>query len=163
MVEFLVEFLIQNLIYSHGKELHGLGYGSHHSLILCEFRSNILLDIKIYLYFQCKFYIFTIFLWNIHCEYSSLSSSSSTSMACSSPLPSPTGSYGAVALAIDRTTGKRVAIKRIKNLFDLYENAKRILREIKILRYVWHAYIGIHNMGSPGCCCWWFEFHGLHY
>lgn len=51
------------------------------------------------------------------------------------------GSYGAVAEATDLATGKRVAIKQIRNVFDVLENAKRIFREIKILRLLRHPNI----------------------
>ena len=44
------------------------------------------------------------------------------------------GSYGFVAEAIDHLTGKRVAIKKINAVFDVFENAKRIYREVRILR-----------------------------
>jgi serine/threonine protein kinase len=46
-----------------------------------------------------------------------------------------TGSYGSVALALDHHNSKRrVAIKKINRVFAVFENAKRIYREIKILR-----------------------------
>lgn len=44
------------------------------------------------------------------------------------------GSYGEVAEAIDTQTGRRVAIKRIQHIFDQLVDAKRIYREIFILR-----------------------------
>lgn len=51
------------------------------------------------------------------------------------------GSYGAVAEAIDTLTGRRVAIKRIRDLFRVFENTKRIFREITILRQLQHPHI----------------------
>ena len=46
------------------------------------------------------------------------------------------GAYGCVASAIDETSGRRVAIKKIaKTLRDLTD-AKRILRELKLLRFL---------------------------
>lgn len=51
------------------------------------------------------------------------------------------GSYGSVAEAIDHLTGGRVAIKRVPNVFEVFENAKRIYREIRILRLLHHANI----------------------
>jgi mitogen-activated protein kinase 1/3 len=51
------------------------------------------------------------------------------------------GSYGAVAEATDHLTGGRVAIKRIDNVFDVFENAKRIYREVCILRRMEHVNI----------------------
>ena len=44
------------------------------------------------------------------------------------------GSYGFVASALDTKTGNKVAIKKIKNAFSDLIDAKRILREIKLLR-----------------------------
>jgi mitogen-activated protein kinase 1/3 len=49
------------------------------------------------------------------------------------------GSYGAVAEATDHLTGGRVAIKRIDNVFDSFEVAKRIFREVCILRSMEHV------------------------
>eukprot|EP00466_Bigelowiella_natans_P014373 jgi/Bigna1/92105/estExt_fgenesh1_pm.C_30009 len=51
------------------------------------------------------------------------------------------GAYGNVAAAHDKLTGKMVAIKRVDRLLDDETDAKRILREIKILRHVKHANI----------------------
>ena len=45
------------------------------------------------------------------------------------------GSYGVVCAADDATTGRRVAIKKIANVFGDLVDAKRILREIKLLRH----------------------------
>lgn len=43
------------------------------------------------------------------------------------------GAYGLVYAAKDLQTGEGVAIKKIKTAFDSVVDAKRILREIKIL------------------------------
>lgn len=51
------------------------------------------------------------------------------------------GSYGSVCEGIDHLTGKRVAIKKITAVFDVLENAKRILREVRILRHFEHPNI----------------------
>lgn len=48
------------------------------------------------------------------------------------------GSYGKVAEAIQLSTGKRVAIKRMDNIFDDETDCKRILREITLLRQLKH-------------------------
>ena len=48
------------------------------------------------------------------------------------------GSYGVVCSAIDNTTGERVAIKKINNVFDHVSDATRILREVKLLRLLRH-------------------------
>mmetsp|Transcript_27576 Transcript_27576/g.48739 ORF Transcript_27576/g.48739 Transcript_27576/m.48739 type:complete len:402 (+) Transcript_27576:300-1505(+) len=46
------------------------------------------------------------------------------------------GAYGHVASALDTLTGKKVAIKRVDRLLDDETDAKRILREVKILRHL---------------------------
>lgn len=51
------------------------------------------------------------------------------------------GSYGAVAEGVDTWTGRRVAVKRIHNLFRDARDAKRILREVTILRHLEHPNI----------------------
>ncbi len=43
-----------------------------------------------------------------------------------------------MAEAIDHLTGQRVAIKKVANVFEVFENAKRIFREIRILRQCAH-------------------------
>ena len=49
------------------------------------------------------------------------------------------GSYGQVAMAIQLTTGKRVAIKRMTGIFNDQHDSKRILREIVILKQLKHT------------------------
>ena len=49
-----------------------------------------------------------------------------------------TGSYGSVCRAIQLSTGKKVAIKRVKNVFEDDIDCKRILREITLLRKLNH-------------------------
>ena len=51
------------------------------------------------------------------------------------------GSYGSVAEAFDHLTNQRVAIKKIANVFDVFENAKRIYREVRSLRLLVHPNI----------------------
>jgi len=48
------------------------------------------------------------------------------------------GAYGVVVSAEDVTTGKKVAIKKIPNAFNDLTDAKRILREIKLMRHFDH-------------------------
>ncbi len=48
------------------------------------------------------------------------------------------GAYGIVCSAKDVKTGKRVAIKKIAGLFDDLTDAKRILREVRLLRSMNH-------------------------
>lgn len=51
------------------------------------------------------------------------------------------GSYGSVVQAKCRKTGKKVAIKRISQIFDDLIDGKRILREIALLRRLEHVNI----------------------
>jgi serine/threonine protein kinase len=46
------------------------------------------------------------------------------------------GSYGLVCSAEDRVSGLKVAIKKVANVFDDLVDAKRILREIRLLRHL---------------------------
>ncbi|XP_017602858.1 mitogen-activated protein kinase 19-like [Gossypium arboreum] len=48
------------------------------------------------------------------------------------------GSYGVVCAALDTHTGKKVAIKKIRDVFDYTSDALRILREVKLLRLLRH-------------------------
>lgn len=48
------------------------------------------------------------------------------------------GAYGVVCSALDKSTNKKVAIKKIKNAFADMTDAKRILREVKLLRHFCH-------------------------
>ncbi len=45
------------------------------------------------------------------------------------------GAYGLVASATDGATGKRVAIKKVTRVFGDLTDAKRIMREVKLLRH----------------------------
>lgn len=51
------------------------------------------------------------------------------------------GAYGVVAAAKDNETGKKVAIKKIPNAFEDLVDAKRIYREIKLLKFFNHEHI----------------------
>lgn len=51
------------------------------------------------------------------------------------------GSYGSVCRATQRLTGKKVAIKRMTNIFEDEVDCKRILREITLLRKLDHPSI----------------------
>lgn len=51
------------------------------------------------------------------------------------------GSYGQVALALDKQREKKVAIKRMTNIFDYTTDAKRAYREMHILRHLKHPNI----------------------
>jgi len=48
------------------------------------------------------------------------------------------GSYGSVCRALQKSTGKKVAIKRMQNIFEDEIDCKRILREITLLRKLDH-------------------------
>ena len=52
-----------------------------------------------------------------------------------------TGSYGKVALATKKSTGQKVAIKRMDNIFEDETDCKRILREITLMRKLRHPYL----------------------
>ena len=51
------------------------------------------------------------------------------------------GSYGKVVEAIDKTTNKKVAIKKINELFVDLIDTKRVLREITLLRFMKNPFI----------------------
>ncbi|KAL5225657.1 hypothetical protein ABZP36_012296 [Zizania latifolia] len=51
------------------------------------------------------------------------------------------GAYGIVCAAVNSETGEEVAIKKIGNSFDNHIDAKRTLREIKLLRHMDHLNI----------------------
>jgi len=60
------------------------------------------------------------------------------------------GAYGVVCSALDRSTGRKVAIKKIPNAFEDLIDAKRILREIKLLRHFAHEnVIKLYDMICP--------------
>lgn len=48
------------------------------------------------------------------------------------------GSYGEVARARDRVRGREVAVKRLPHIFRSREFAKRVIREVAILRHASH-------------------------
>jgi len=51
------------------------------------------------------------------------------------------GAYGMVVAAKDQRDGKKVAIKKVRDTFHNLTDAKRILREIKLLQYLDHPNI----------------------
>lgn len=51
------------------------------------------------------------------------------------------GSYGAVASAVHKPTGKKVAIKRMAGVFEDEVDCKRILREIYLLKQLKHSFV----------------------
>ena len=55
--------------------------------------------------------------------------------------------YGVVCSALDKVTGRKVAIKKVPKAFDDLVDAKRILREIKLLRHFKHENIvGLYDL-----------------
>ena len=48
------------------------------------------------------------------------------------------GAYGVVVSALDRKNNVKVAIKKVANAFDDLIDAKRILREIRLLKFFDH-------------------------
>ncbi|KAL9367713.1 hypothetical protein Peur_038912 [Populus x canadensis] len=60
------------------------------------------------------------------------------------------GAYGIVCSVLNSETNEKVAIKKIANAFDNYMDAKRTLREIKLLRHLDHEnVIGIRDVIPP--------------
>jgi len=60
------------------------------------------------------------------------------------------GAYGVVIAAMENRTGTKVAIKKIKDVFAKVTDAKRTLREVKLLRHFDHEnIIGIRDMFKP--------------
>ena len=51
------------------------------------------------------------------------------------------GAYGVVCSCLDKDTNKKVAIKKIPNAFEDLIDAKRIVREIKLLHFFKHKNI----------------------
>lgn len=51
------------------------------------------------------------------------------------------GAYGVVCSALDQKTNKKVAIKKIGNAFEDLIDAKRIYREIVLLKFINHPNI----------------------
>lgn len=61
-----------------------------------------------------------------------------------------TGAYGHVIAALDTKTNTNVAIKKIANVFDDLVDAKRIVREIRLLRHFNHKNITkLLDLGPP--------------
>ncbi|GMF35986.1 unnamed protein product [Phytophthora fragariaefolia] len=60
------------------------------------------------------------------------------------------GAYGVVISATDAATGKTVAIKNIQRAFDDLTDAKRIVREIKLMRHLDHkCVLGVEDIFEP--------------
>jgi mitogen-activated protein kinase 1/3 len=60
------------------------------------------------------------------------------------------GAYGVVISAKDTRTGKTYAIKNIQRAFDDLTDAKRIVREIKLMRHLQHKYLlGVDDILEP--------------
>jgi serine/threonine protein kinase len=60
------------------------------------------------------------------------------------------GAYGCVCSALDQKHNRKVAIKKVTNAFEDLIDAKRILREIKLLRHFNHEnVVGIRDLVEP--------------
>lgn len=60
------------------------------------------------------------------------------------------GSYGKVAEAIHKPSGRKVAVKKMLNLFDDVVDTKRLLREIQILKHLDNKHIvKLYDMLEP--------------
>ncbi|KAF6150533.1 hypothetical protein GIB67_030334 [Kingdonia uniflora] len=65
-------------------------------------------------------------------------------------MPIGRGAYGIVCSGMNSDTNERVAIKKIADAFDSHMDAKRTLREIKLLRHLNHDnVIGIRDVIPP--------------
>lgn len=66
------------------------------------------------------------------------------------------GAYGIVCAAVNSETGEEVAIKKVSKAFDNRIDAKRTLREIKLLQHMNHdnvssEYVALVIFISDGC------------
>jgi len=60
------------------------------------------------------------------------------------------GAYGVVCSAIDQTDNAKIAIKKIPKAFDDLIDAKRIIREVKLLRHFHHEnVVGLRDLIPP--------------
>lgn len=60
------------------------------------------------------------------------------------------GAYGIVVACQDKTTGERVALKKISGVFDDFTDAKRILREIRLMQALKHEnLLPLYDMEAP--------------
>ena len=60
------------------------------------------------------------------------------------------GAYGVVAACMDSKTNRKVAIKKVTNAFEDLIDAKRIYREIKLLKFLNHEnIIKLHEILKP--------------
>lgn len=60
------------------------------------------------------------------------------------------GAYGVVCSALNQSTNKKVAIKKIGNAFEDLIDAKRIYREIKLLQFIDHPnIISLYDIDVP--------------
>ncbi|GKD42185.1 mitogen-activated protein kinase 3-like protein [Tanacetum coccineum] len=69
-------------------------------------------------------------------------------------MPIGRGAYGIVCLMLNVETNEMVAVNKIANTFDNYMDAKRTLREIKLLRHLDHEnvnYTAAIDVWSVGC------------
>ncbi|XVF46412.1 hypothetical protein PTKIN_Ptkin03bG0024500 [Pterospermum kingtungense] len=65
-------------------------------------------------------------------------------------MPIGRGAYGIVCSVLNSETNEMVAVKKIANAFDNHMDAKRTLREIKLLRHLDHEnVIGIRDVIPP--------------
>jgi serine/threonine protein kinase len=55
------------------------------------------------------------------------------------------GAYGVVCSAMDKVSNRKVAIKKIPKAFDDLIDAKRILREVKLLRHFRHENVSLRQ------------------
>lgn len=64
-------------------------------------------------------------------------------------MPIGRGAYGIVCSILNTDTNEMVAVKKIANAFDNYMDAKRTLREIKLLRHLDHENVSFCFLIDP--------------
>lgn len=62
------------------------------------------------------------------------------------------GAYGVVISALDKDTNKKVAIKKITRAFGDPVDAKRILREIKLMKKFVHENVRVSTFETKLSC-----------
>eukprot|EP01060_Flectonema_neradi_P018127 TRINITY_DN24946_c0_g1_i1.p1 TRINITY_DN24946_c0_g1~~TRINITY_DN24946_c0_g1_i1.p1 ORF type:complete len:397 (+),score=78.31 TRINITY_DN24946_c0_g1_i1:71-1261(+) len=73
------------------------------------------------------------------------------------------GTYGFVCSGVDKSSGKPIAVKKVQGLFRDTGDAKRILREIKLLKYLNHSCVlSLTDLLPPTECSTMTDFDDLY-
>ena len=70
------------------------------------------------------------------------------------------GAYGVVCSAMDKVSNRKVAIKKIPKAFDDLIDAKRILREVKLLRHFRHENVNSSTLTASKQVVQWVRVRG---